>query len=150
MSIFVHTCVHVILGTSDDNNETSRASVYDEKVEDSKLYSPTVTEIRPDMRTKDIKGDMKHWVQVDIVSVECKPIIDLESEEFKEDDTEIQFRLRKEHHGHVVYEELPTMEQPTVSSPFTPSSILHFLAITYYMDIVCLPNKRDDWRNDTI
>eukprot|EP00957_Ditylum_brightwellii_P173597 13216832-Ditylum_brightwellii.AAC.1 len=40
--------------------------------------------------------------------------------------------------------------QATMSSSFTPSSVLYFLAIIYYMDSVCLPIKRDYWRNDII
>eukprot|EP00957_Ditylum_brightwellii_P074552 5664545-Ditylum_brightwellii.AAC.1 len=79
------------------------------KVEDSKFYSPTVTDIRPDVRTKEIKGDIKGWVQVDVVSVEYKPVIDLNLDKFKEDDTEIQFGVRKEQCGPMVYDELPTV-----------------------------------------
>eukprot|EP00957_Ditylum_brightwellii_P168007 12789402-Ditylum_brightwellii.AAC.1 len=48
------------------------------KVEDSKFYSPAVTEIRSDVRTKEMKEDIKGWVQVDVVSVEYKPVIYLD------------------------------------------------------------------------
>eukprot|EP00957_Ditylum_brightwellii_P057011 4320342-Ditylum_brightwellii.AAC.1 len=77
------------------------------KVEDSKFYSPAVIEIRPDVRTKEMKGDMKGWFQVDVVSVEYKPVINLDLGKFKEDETEIQFGIRKEQHGPVVYYEFP-------------------------------------------
>eukprot|EP00957_Ditylum_brightwellii_P159621 12150466-Ditylum_brightwellii.AAC.1 len=68
-------------------------------LEDKKLTllssASTITEITPDVRTKEMKGDMKEWVQVDVVSVDCKPMINLDFDKFKEDETEIQFAIRK-------------------------------------------------------
>eukprot|EP00957_Ditylum_brightwellii_P136893 10439978-Ditylum_brightwellii.AAC.1 len=63
---------------------------------------------------------MKNWVHVDVVSVEYA--IDLESEEFKEDETEIQFGVRKEQHGPVVYEELSTVE--IIVDKYLPDSFI--------------------------
>eukprot|EP00957_Ditylum_brightwellii_P123732 9433009-Ditylum_brightwellii.AAC.1 len=43
-----------------------------------------------------MKGSTKGWVQVDV-------------DKFKENETEIQFGVRKEQHGPVVYEDFPIM-----------------------------------------
>eukprot|EP00957_Ditylum_brightwellii_P047800 3630957-Ditylum_brightwellii.AAC.1 len=61
MSITACMRMHMFLDTSDDDK--SRPSEEDEKVEDSKFHLPTVTEIRPDVRTKEMKGAMKGWEQ---------------------------------------------------------------------------------------
>ena len=99
--------LHSTSSGNDGGGEESQDD--EEKLEESLYYTPTVSPIRPDIKTTDLKGDMKGWVQVDVINKKYVPVIDMKSDEFKDNETEIEFAVRKPQCGPIQYETKPTV-----------------------------------------
>eukprot|EP00957_Ditylum_brightwellii_P014110 1063934-Ditylum_brightwellii.AAC.2 len=50
---------------------------------------------------------MKGWVQVDVINKKYVSAIDMKSDEFKRNETEIEFAIQKQQHGLIQYETKP-------------------------------------------
>eukprot|EP00957_Ditylum_brightwellii_P203495 15334868-Ditylum_brightwellii.AAC.1 len=65
---------------------------------------------------------MKGWVQVDIINKKYVPVINMKSDKFKDNKTEIEFAVQKQQRDSIQYETKPTVG--ILIDKYLPSSFL--------------------------
>ena len=60
----------------------------------SDFYTPTVTACRPDIKITPLKVEDDGWLLIDVVNKNYVPVTDLNSEEFKHQETPVKFRIK--------------------------------------------------------
>ena len=70
-----------------DSNAADRATQSD-------FFTPAVTAGRPDIKMTPLKVEDEGWLLIDVVNKNYVPVTDLNSEEFKHQETPVKFRIK--------------------------------------------------------
>ena len=101
-----------IYATEPDLNAPDHPERYSntaDRASQSDFHTPTVTACRPDIKITPPKVEGYGWLLIDVVNKNHVLVIDLNSEEFKQQETPIKFGVRKKQQGPVRYEEEPSI-----------------------------------------